>query len=113
MSMGDVFDLPLQKAWNELAVIDKKDVVVAWADEFSGESARDLIIEVVNNHDRLTEEIQQLRTALHSSTDALERLLTLNETDSLRESASKRSYAHVMLTWNKQLLSDMQGDAGE
>ena len=62
--MSDVFDLPLQRAVNELAIVDKNDCVVGWADAFSGEVARDCIVESINNHDRLIEENKQQRESL-------------------------------------------------
>ena len=61
MKMSDVFDLPLQAAVDELAIIDNNDVVVGWVDDFHGESARDYFIESINSHDRLTEENAKLR----------------------------------------------------
>lgn len=66
IKMGDVFNFPLQAAFNELAVIDNSDVVVAWVDNFFGENARDYFIEAINNHDRLTEENKRLREFLES-----------------------------------------------
>ena len=66
MKMSDVFDLPLQAAVDELAIIDNNDVVVGWVDDFHGESARDYFIESINNHDRLVEENKRLREFLES-----------------------------------------------
>lgn len=76
MKMGDVFELPLQLAVNELAIIDKNDCVIGWADAFAGEVARDSIVNAVNNHDRLTEELQ-------AKTDFL--ALKVAECEKLRE----------------------------
>ena len=67
MKMSDVFNLPLQQAVNELAIIDKNDCVVGWADAFSGEAARDCIVESINNHDRLQQENAELREALEGA----------------------------------------------
>lgn len=61
MKMSDAFDLPLQTAVNELAIIDRKDCVVGWADAFSGEPARDCFVEAINSHDRMTDEIADLK----------------------------------------------------
>lgn len=69
MKMSDVFDLPLQRAVNELAIVDKNDCVVGWADAFSGEVARDCIVESINNHDRLIEENKQQRESLDAFRD--------------------------------------------
>lgn len=75
MKMSDVFNLPLNVAENELAVIDKDNVIVAWADNFSGESARNCIVFAVNNHDRLTEENKRLRDLLKGVTSEYDDLL--------------------------------------
>lgn len=72
MKMSDVFDLPLQAAVDELAIIDNNDVVVGWVDDFHGELARDYFIESINNHDRLTEENAKLREIIWEIVDDCE-----------------------------------------
>ena len=64
MKMKDMFDLPIQKAINELAIIDKNDLVVGWSDAFTGEQARDSIVFAINNHDRLVDTLRELTSAV-------------------------------------------------
>ncbi len=79
MKMSEVFDLPLQRAVNELAIVDKNDCVVGWADAFSGEAARDCIVESINNHERLAEENAELREVLQKISRVSQRTPELND----------------------------------
>ena len=71
MKMSKAFDLPLQRAVNELAIVDKNDCVVGWADAFSGEVARDCIVESINSYDRIQQENAEFREALREARGAI------------------------------------------
>ena len=75
LRMSDVFELPLQLASNELAVIDKNDCVVGWDDAFAGKVARDGIVNAVNNHDSMQDQITKLEKDKAELVEMLSHLL--------------------------------------
>lgn len=79
MKVSDVFNLPAQRAVNELAIIDKNDCVIGWADAFSGEKARDCFVLAVNNHDNLVETLRALVNSSAVNEEQLNDLLMCSD----------------------------------
>lgn len=62
----------------------------------------------INNHDRLTSENARLREALRKSSNALERLLDVDESDKPNELVNARNQAHFTSMSNEELLTELE-----
>lgn len=66
------------------------------------------IFESIRDHDRLTSENARLREALRKSSNALERLLDVDESDKPNELVNARNQANFTSMSNEELLTELE-----
>lgn len=102
MKMSDVFELPINGACVHVNFHKLKD------NYNDGVTPFDMADYAINNHDRLTSENARLREALRKSSNALERLLDVDESDKPNELVNARNQAHFTSMSNEELLTELE-----
>lgn len=102
MKMSDYFRLPISN--RSVKLIQFSETIESKNDGVNNYAA----IHAINNHDRLTSENARLREALRKSSNALERLLDVDECDKPNELVNARNQAHFTSMSNEELLTELE-----